>query len=238
MKTLKYTLLAAVSILVAASCTKEQAGGDIQTAEGVDVKAVFEAVAEDDMSKALLQSNGGLQWENGDQIGVYQTGKYSETHTRDNSENIFTSDGTCLFTGEIANYHPRDGKNGVENRFTAVYPADRGVYATATGKANVTIPSTQTGLLSDFKKYAVYFGYVRENTSTVSYDAENATLTFLKPFNMFCISPILKFNVPAELKVSRIVVSAQNSEGDVNIAGKISNFKPYDGSVITTSSQT
>ena len=109
MKTLRYILFAAASVLVAASCTKEQAGGDIQPTGGVDVKAVFEAVPEDDMSKALLQSNGGLQWENGDEIGVYQTGKYASGSNRDNSQNLFTTtDGTCLFSGEIKNYHPKE----------------------------------------------------------------------------------------------------------------------------------
>ena len=244
MKTMRYILFAAVSVIVAASCTKEQAGDLQQPTGGVDVKAVFEAVPEDDMSKALLQPNGGLQWEDGDLIGVYQTGKYAEGLTRDNSKNIFTSDGTCVFEGEIANYHPRVGKEGIENRYTAVYPADnddndkndRCDYATATGTANVTIPSQQTGQLSDFKKSAVYFGYIRESASTVSYDADNATLTFLQPFNMFCITPVLKFNVPAELKVRKIVVSAKNAEDDVKISGQISGFKPYSASTINTTS--
>lgn len=234
MKTLKYTLLAAVSIFVAASCTKESTG-DIQPSEGVDVKAVFEAVAEDDMSKALLQSNGGLQWEDGDQIVVYQTGKYNATTNRDNTANIFETDGTCIFEGTIANFHPREGNDGVLNRYVATYPADRCIkYNTASGAIQVEIPSTQTGQLSDFKKSALYFGFLRENTS---YDAESQTLTFLKPFNMFCMTPVLKFNVPAELKVSKIVLGAKDAtDNSVKISGKIYDFKPYSASVITTNS--
>ena len=231
MKTLKYTLLAALSIFAAASCTKESTGDIQQPSAGVDVKAVFE----DDMSKALLQSNGGLQWENGDQIAVYQFHKYTATDTRDKTKNIFTSDGTCLFSGEIANYQPL-GEGGTTNRYVAAYPADRwNSYGISTGKATVTIPSVQTGLLSDFKKNAMYFAYMSESSSTVSYDADNAVLTFLEPFNLFCIIPILKFNVPENLNVSKIVLSAENADkADVMISGKISDFKPYSAGAVTT----
>lgn len=226
MKTLKYTLLAAVSILVAASCTKEQAGGDIQTAEGVDVKAVFEAVAEDDMSKALLQSNGGLKWEDGDQIGVYQYKNYATGANRDRSKNIFTSDGTCRFEGSIAGYMPL-GVGGTQNRYYAAYPASRyKAGGSTTGKYTVEIPATQTGLQSDFDDYAIYVGSLRETSTTVSYDAENSILTFLAPFNMYCITPVLKFNVPASLKTTRIVLTAQDVDGaTVNLAGRIEEIR-------------
>lgn len=240
MKTIKYTLSAALALFVAASCTK-QFGDDFQVSEskGVDVKAVFEAQleeGEDDASRALLQSNGSLKWENEDKIAVYQFYYYEKDKLRDKTKNIFTSDGSCRFNGEIANYHPL-GTGGSTNRYVAGYPADRiSTFSLTTGKAKVTIPSTQTGLLSDFKKYAVYFAYMSEYSTTVSYDAEESTLTFLQPFNMFCITPILKFSIPEGSNISKIVLTAKDGENDVKISGTITDFKPYQASTVGTGS--
>ncbi len=242
MKTLKYTLLAAVSIFVAASCTKESTG-DIQPSEGVDVKAVFEAVAEDDMSKALLQSNGGLQWENGDQIAVYQYGNYATGTPRDKSKNIFISDGTCRFSGTIAGYKPL-GEGGATNRYYAAFPASRcNSFGYSTGQYTISIPEQQTGNFVDFDNYAMYLGYLRpsKEEDIVSYDESTQTLTFIESFKMLCITPVLKFRVPESLNVSRIVLSAKNADGnDVNLAGKTSKNRidaAYTPAVSTSSSE-
>ena len=225
MKKMKYILSAALTLFVAASCTKQYAE-DVQVSEGVDVKAVFEAVVEDEVSKALLQSDGSLQWEEGDQIGVYQYKNYATGANRDNSKNIFTSDGTCKFEGTIANYMPL-GEGGTQNRYYAVYPAANcKANGITTGKYTIEVPSVQTGLLSDFKKNTVYLGTIRESDETVSYDAEAKTLTFFKSFNMFCMTPVLKINVPAALGVTKIELSALNADGDeINIAGRFSDVR-------------
>lgn len=241
MKTLKYTLLAALSIFAAASCTKESTGDIQQPSAGVDVKAVFEAVAEDDMSKALLQSNGGLQWENGDEIAVYQYGYYdydvtnSKGIARNNSENVFvTTDGSGRFEGTITGYMPLvkenipSGKsNSYYERYYVAYPADRCGCSSSTGKYNITLPASQTGRIEDFGDYIVYFGYQRSyGENLVEYNASDATLEFLNPFTVFCATPVLKFNVPSNLNVSSIVLSAKDVDGnDVNLAGRLEGIR-------------
>lgn len=228
MKTSKLFFFAAVTAISLTACSKNSSVPSSTDPQFPSVKASLNAVAEDVSSSKATLDNLTLKWENGDKIALYQYGYYDiEGGTkvkRDDSKNAFTFNSSkSEFEGTVANYQPiaEEGSDYFE-RFYAGYPYDNiAACGITTGKYKVNVSASQTGLKADFGKYATYLGYIRQTKAEdpiTSY--EEGTLTFLKAFEMSCVTPIIKFNVPAALDVKQIVVSAYNGADPVNIAGQ------------------
>lgn len=169
-----------------------------------------------DGMKATLNGKA-LTWTSGDEIAVYQYGKYNASNNRDASKNIFTFSSGCEFTGSIAGYVPTE-EGGVPERYYVAYPAANcQACGIGTGKYKIDIPAEQTGLLSDFAKNATYLGSLNaaKDGEITSYDG--SALTFLKGFNLYCATPVLKFNVPAALNLTKITISLKD-ESDAAVA--------------------
>lgn len=176
-------------------------------------------VSADDVKSTL--SGGKLTWTTGDEIAVYQYGNYNASDTRDATKNIFTFSSANEFTGSIANYKVTEG--GVAERFYVAYPASNcSACGITTGKYKINIPSKQTGLLSDFGKNATYLGQLKASPTEPVTSYEDGVLTFLKAFNLYCATPVLKFNVPAALNLTKITISLKDESGaPVAAAGQI-----------------
>lgn len=235
-------IIAAVAAVMTVSCTK-QSETDSASPKGNDVKAYFEASAKG--VRAVLDGTD-VSWEEGDEIAVFQYGRWKLNTNRDNTKNIFTSDGTTKFSGTIKGYKVRDTSEDDQGdsksqpeRFYAAYPAAScSACGISTAKYKVTVPASQTGLISDFKKNAIFLGYLNTSImgSVTSYDEGTQTLTFLRPFDMFCMTPALKFNVPASLGINKIVVSGLDADGkDVPFAATLGDLRAdSEWSIVTT----
>lgn len=238
-------IIAAVAAVMTVSCTK-QSETDSASPKGNDVKAYFEASAKG--VRAVLDGTD-VSWEEGDEIAVFQYGRWVNDEIRNSEKNSFKSDGTSKFTGTIKEYKLRDeskdvagGKtNSVAERFYAAYPAAScSTCGISTAKYKVTVPASQTGLISDFKKNAIFLGYLNADPGKMgpvtSYDEGTQTLTFLRPFDMFCMTPALKFNVPASLGINKIVVSGLDADGkDVPFAANLGDLRAdSEWSIVTT----
>lgn len=176
-------------------------------------------VSADDVKSTL--SGGKLTWTTGDEIAVYQYYNYGSGKQRDATKNIFTFSSGNKFTGSIAGYMPTE-EGGTPERFYVAYPAANcSACGITTGKYKIDIPSEQTGLLSDFGKNATYLGSLNGKSEPVT-SYEGGVLTFLKPFTLYCATPVLKFNVPAALNLTKITISLKNESDDiVAAAGQI-----------------
>ena len=173
-----------------------------------------------DGMKATLNGKA-LAWTSGDEIAVYQYGKYNASDTRDASKNIFTFSSGNEFTGTIAGYQPL-GEGGAAERYYVAFPAANcSACGITTGKYKIDIPAEQTGLLSDFAKNATYLGSLNAKTEPVT-SYEGGVLTFLKGFNLYCATPVLKFNVPAALNLTKITISLKDAnDAAVAASGQI-----------------
>lgn len=176
-------------------------------------------VSADDVKSTL--SGGTLTWTTGDEIAVYQYKNYGTDKQRDAKKNIFTFSSGNKFTGSIAGYMPTE-EGGDPERFYVAYPAANcSACGITTGKYKIDIPSEQTGLLSDFGKNATYLGSLNGKSEPVT-SYEGGVLTFLKPFTLYCATPVLKFNVPAALNLTKITISLKDeSDAPVAAAGQI-----------------
>ena len=210
----KTLFLAAALVFAAVSCNKQSLAPE---AEPALTPMTFSAQVED-ITRISLDGTS-VSWVIGDQMAVYQYGKYNSTTNRDNSKNVFTCTdaSNCVFSGSIANFQPMVS-GGQANRFYFVYPADQcNTVGITTGKATVAVPSEQDGTISE----AVFAGLVKssDEKTTVEdhYTYEDGVLTLLKSVSLKCITPVIKFDVPADLNLSSIVITAKD-ENDVDVA--------------------
>ena len=215
------TLASAVSfMLLTISCKKEFTPEVNPIEETVLTECTFTASIED--SKLTLN---GLKssWDNGDEIAVCQSKKLNATDNRDATLNKFTAQSSgdeVYFKGTIANYKAKE-EGGQDNEFIFTYPFSAiGSYnGSIQTLAELTVPSTQTGQIADFGKYAHYNNKFVEDATNTIYDG--GKLSFNVNVSLTCITPVIKFNVPVSLNATKIEIYGSNETGaPVGITGK------------------
>lgn len=220
MKNYKFLATAMLSLAVI-SCTKV-ANIESEPSQPRLVSTRIEATT-DELSKADFNLNTETQkyeisWASGDQLCVLQQGGTNGGTTFHNTTmNEFTYSGD-YFEGEIDD--PRAG-----SKWHCFFPYD--VFSGFSSTAHIvyaTLPTTQTGDKSEFNKaYIMYKLNVSAKAETPAgldpvSELEDVDLSFtLKGF-----SSVIKLNVPAELKLTEIKLSATDvDENPVYLAGKI-----------------
>ena len=203
---------AALAVILPSACTKDIVSQENEAQEKSGVRVVMNATAGDPVSKMILNGSQ-FEWENGDQIRFRYTGAtYDET----------TPYGvlTATSTGSVVTF---EGELTGINMSTATQVNNMYVFSSADGQFTGTstyykdIPSEQTGLLSDLKKYAFWSVWVTKGMQKFTETDSNGLpveleidATLLPKFS------IIKLNVPASLALTSIKLEAES-----DIAGGI-----------------
>lgn len=232
------SIIAAASVaVIAVSCAKEITP-EVSVESSPKLTRCILNVAIDPEMK-LTFDGGKTSWVAGDEIAVYQYGRYKASatkkgeFTRDKTQNIFTArtTGENFFDGSIAGYLPIDtsgdgnaynGETAQANNFYMWYPKSAiKSYSMSNSVTGLIVPLEQTGLLADLGKYAIFNSGISEN-GNIEYDSERDILKITASTTMKCITPIVKFTVPESLNACRIDISGMKDSAPAALAGDFS----------------
>ncbi|MBO7511281.1 MAG: hypothetical protein J6T35_08870 [Bacteroidales bacterium] len=224
MKT-NYFFLAAAAALLMISCSKEElnhASGGSDPAAGRSVQSTISVSTEDltkaDFNQTEVDGPYKISWQSGDKLVVIQR-QYPNTGDNphhNNTMNEFVYDDSA-FRGSIDD--PQAG-----SYWHAFFPASQfSDWSSSANRLDATLPSAQTGAKSSFNTcYLMYKTRKAADSETPSGLDQGEPLTGVSlSFTLKGLSSVIKLNVPSELNLKSIAVSAKNeSDGDVYLAGQ------------------
>ena len=208
---------AALAVVLAVSCNKDMNPSEGLAQEGKTVKVTMNATAGDPLSKMVL-SGKKFAWEVGDELKV----RFANVKTY-NANLLYDcltaqASGTgATFTGSLTTVQASKNNMYVFYSTDGAF-ADSGSSIAASTYAK-TVPAQQTGLASDLKSYVVWSSWVTKTAQTYVYndgatsdvpDALDVDAEMIPNFS------VLKFNVPQELGLTSISITA-----DAKIAGEL-----------------
>lgn len=221
MKT-NYFFLAVAAALLMISCSKEElnhaSGGSDPAAGGV--KSTIH-VSTEDMTKAdfnQTEASGPykISWEEDDEVVILQ--QLSTGY--DNTMNVFTYDGS-EFSGTIDS--PCAG-----SKWHAFFPADNfSNWNKAANRVKANLSHNQNGTKSAFNTcYLMYRVNKNADGETPSGQEAGTALSAVDlSFNLKGLSSVIKLNVPSELNLKTITLTAKDeSDNDVYLAGDITLY--------------
>ena len=195
--------VAALAVILTASCNKEMNPSEGLVQEGKKVKVTLNATAEDAASKVLLNGTQ-FEWEEGDCIQLRWANDILGNYA-DNSgcEKVYAK-GTgreTLFEGEI---------KYVEESIYAYY-SNAGFFHSLSGIMYChDVSSVQTGKKEDLKDNIAYYARIHKNNITFNKEDNQVTSINLDA----AMSPtfaLLKFYVPEELALTEIRISSTSN---------------------------
>ena len=196
---------AALAVVLPVSCNKEMTMPQGDTLVGKNVKVTMNATIDDPATKLLLDNNL-FKWEAGDQVNLrWANVYYDETLTASYDE----AEGRLVFEGTFVNGIPMSDASHAQNLY-AYYAKD----ATYTGTNSISfvkdLPAVQTGKLEDLGDYVVYAAMIAKGGIDVTLDSNNVPTEIAFNADMRPYFSLLKINVPAELGLTSIVLSADS----------------------------
>lgn len=211
MKKYIYSFIAIVS-LCAISCSKElpaekNNGNDNPV---VDAQCVINASVSD-MTKLTL-SGLNFSWDAGDKLlvrlantndGIFGDVYGSEKFTASSSGS------STVFTGSFQ-YYDISGSTAPEN--TYCYFATDGRWASAKSPFYYkTVPTSQTGLLSDIKDNILLYGAAATANISLVKDSNEVPVGYSFDLHLHPFFSVLKVNVPASLNLTELVVKSESA---------------------------
>ena len=211
MKKYIYSFIAIVS-LCAISCSKElpaekNNGNDDPV---TDAQCVINASVSD-MTKLTL-SGLNFSWDAGDKLlvrlantndGIFDDAHGSEKFTAS------TSGSSTVFTGSFQ-YYDISEATAPEN--TYCYFATDGRWASAKSPFYYkTVPTAQTGLLSDIKDNILLYGAAAKANISLVKDSNEVPVGYSFDLQLHPFFTVLKINVPASLNLTELVVKSESA---------------------------
>ena len=197
-----FSFAAALAVMFLVSCNKEMNDSEGLAPEGKTVKVTVNATADEPLSKMIMNGKR-FEWEIGDELKTtYYTGTLKAV----------SAGSGATFEGDVT---------GFPNTKANMY-----VFYSESGDVNSAyctsvIPVQQSGLASDIKKHVVWSSWIT-TAQQHFFDASGKEISSGTPASVEIIAEmipnfsILKFNVPQELGLTSISITA-----DANIAGTL-----------------
>lgn len=197
-----FSFAAALAVIFTASCNKEMNPSEGLAPEVNTVKVTMNVTAGDPLSKMVMNGNQ-FAWEIGDEV---KTAYYKGTLK------AISSGSAATFEGDVTGF-PATKAN------MYVFYSENGTVSSASCTA--VIPEQQSGLAVDINQHVLWSSWVGSGSQHY-FDADGKEISSGAPARveidaeMVPNFSVLKFNVPQELGLTSITITA-----DANIAGSL-----------------